>query len=57
MENENQKKLGRPTVADKRVHRSVKFSDAEWAKVISRAEKSGRRPCVYVREVALGALK
>lgn len=35
------------------VRKEVKFSDEEWSKVLSKAEKCGRLPAVYIREQAL----
>lgn len=41
--------LGRPPVADKRRLRSIKFNDAEWAKVADAAEALGMTCAAYVR--------
>ena len=36
--------------------RKIRFTDAEWALVVSRARECAKPPARYVREVALGAV-
>jgi len=45
---------GRPTSADPRRQRGVKFSDAEWARVTADAKAAGLPTSVYVRRKLLG---
>jgi hypothetical protein len=36
--------------------RKIRFTAAEWATIVERAQLSGRRPARYVREAALGTV-